>query len=87
MDIAALITEYKPLILKMLVGALTAGVILGAKKLGLQLSGDEAKSIAGLGGSIIIGIGLHYAAKTHATISNQAPPAAVPPAADVQKPG
>lgn len=65
-----IIQEYKPLILKLLVGALGGLVVLGNRKLNLNLNADEVKSFAGMIGAIILGISIHFAAKYHAGINS-----------------
>ena len=72
-----ILVKLKPILLKVLTGVITLALIKLLPKAGVPLSPDEVKAIAGFGAAAILGIGINWAAKTHATISADAPATAV----------
>lgn len=70
MDIQAIYLKAQPVLMKLLVGIITVAIIKLAPKLGLQLSAEDIAVIACLGATTILGMGLNWAAKTHATITS-----------------
>jgi hypothetical protein len=76
-----ILVKVKPVLYKAIVAAITMALIKFLPKLGVTITLDDARMIAGLGGTIIIGMGMNWAAKTHATIMSEAAPdsAGAPP--------
>jgi hypothetical protein len=69
MDIQSILTQLKPILLKLLVGAITLLIVKLSPKLGVPLTDSEIHTIAACGAATILGIGINWAAKTHATIA------------------
>lgn len=70
-----LITANKAFIQKVLTGLLTTALMWVNKKYSLGL---DPVALAGLGASVILGVAIHAAATSHATITQAGPPVAAP---------